>query len=171
MGPSSILVTERVAREPPNDPHLTLILQRWPILPLPLSRVPVGAPDLYIGNLIWEEETGFAVRSVGRHPDDPSATVRAAVYSWGDPSHRLVKARERDGADFRHQAFGRPAAGAGPFGGYAERYRPTGTAPRGSSTASGSTSAGPGIGPSLNPPAAGGPLATTIRAGIVTTAH
>jgi hypothetical protein len=36
MGPASILVAERVARESPNDPDLTRILQRWPTLPEPI---------------------------------------------------------------------------------------------------------------------------------------
>src|SRR5207248_3807326 len=70
-----------------------------------------------------EGAAGFAVRPVG-HPDGPPATVPAAVYAWGDPSHRLVKTRGRDGVVFQLQAFGRRRAGSAAVGWHAERYWP-----------------------------------------------
>jgi hypothetical protein len=86
----------------------------------------MSAPELFLSDLTPEEAgAGFSVRRVG-HPDGLPTTVSAAVYTWGDPSHRLVKTRWRDGIVFQLQAFGRRRAGAGmgPFGWYAERYWP-----------------------------------------------
>jgi hypothetical protein len=86
----------------------------------------VSVPDLFVSDLTPEEAAaGFAVRPVG-HPDGPPATVPAVVFTWGDPSHRLVKTRGWDGAVFQLQAFGRRRAGKGdgPVGWYAERYWP-----------------------------------------------
>jgi hypothetical protein len=86
----------------------------------------MSAPDLYLSDLTPEEaDAGFRVRPV-EHPDGLPATVPAAVHTWGDPSHRLVKTRGRDGVVFQLQAFGRRRAGAGtgPVGWYAERYWP-----------------------------------------------
>lgn len=84
----------------------------------------MSAPDLFVSDLTAEEAAaGFAVCPVG-HPDGPPATVPAAVHTWGDPSHRLVKTRGRDGIVFQLQAFGRPPAGARPLGWYAERFWP-----------------------------------------------
>jgi hypothetical protein len=86
----------------------------------------VSAPDLFLSDLTPDEAAaGFSVCPVG-NPDVGPPTVPAVVHTWGDPSHRLVKTRGRDGAVFQLQAFGRPRAGAGtgPVGWYAERYWP-----------------------------------------------
>lgn len=82
----------------------------------------MSPPDLYLSDLTPEEAAlGFSVGRVD-HPDGPPATVPAVVHVWGDPSHRLVKTRGRDGVVYQLQAFGRRPAGA--VGWYAERYWP-----------------------------------------------
>jgi hypothetical protein len=86
----------------------------------------VSVPDLFVSDLTPEEAAaGFTVGRVG-HPDGPPATLPAVVLAWGDPSHRLVKTRHRDGIVFQLQAFGRGRAGAGtgPVGWFAERFWP-----------------------------------------------
>ena len=84
----------------------------------------MSTPDLYLSDLTAEEsDLGFAVGEVD-HPDGPPATVPAVVHAWGDPSHRVVKTRGRDGSVYQLQAFGRRPAPAGPLGWYAERYWP-----------------------------------------------
>jgi hypothetical protein len=85
----------------------------------------MSAPDLFLSDLTPDEAAaGFAVRRVD-HPDGPPATVPAAVHTWGDPSHRLVKTRGRGGeVVFQLQAFGRRRTGAGPVGWHPERYWP-----------------------------------------------
>lgn len=84
----------------------------------------MSAPLVFDSDLTPEEAAaGFVVRPVG-HPDGLPTTVPAAVYTWGDPSHRLVKTRGRDGVVFQLQAFGRRRAAAGSPGWFAERYWP-----------------------------------------------
>ena len=84
----------------------------------------MSTPDLYLSDLTAEEaDLGFVLDRVD-HPDGPPATVPAVVYAWGDPSHRLVKTRGRDGVVYQLQAFGRRPGGAGRPGWYAERYWP-----------------------------------------------
>jgi hypothetical protein len=84
----------------------------------------MSAPGLYVSEVTAEEEAaGFAVRPV-EHPEGLPDAVPAAVHTWGDPSHRLVKTRGRDGqVVFQLQAFGR-RAGAESAGWAAERYWP-----------------------------------------------
>ena len=84
-------------------------------------------PDQFPSELTLDEAAaGFAVLSV-EHPDGPPATVPAVVHTWGDPSHRLVKTRGRDGRIvFQLQAFGRARRAAGPPRWTAERYWPGG---------------------------------------------
>jgi hypothetical protein len=102
-----------------------------PVLPAararPITRnreATVSVPDLYVADLTPDEAAaGFAVRPIG-HPDGPPATAPAVVYTWGDPSHRLVKTCRREGIVFQLQAFGLRLAGAGPAGWFAERYWP-----------------------------------------------
>jgi hypothetical protein len=80
----------------------------------------MSAPDLYVTDLTPEEAAaGFAVCSVGR-PDSPTA----AIYTWGDPCHRLVKTRGRDGVIFQLQAFGLHPRAGGQAGWHAERHWP-----------------------------------------------
>jgi hypothetical protein len=84
----------------------------------------MSAPDLYIAEITPDEATaGFAVQPI-EHPDGPPAGVPVAVHGWGDPAHRLIKTRGRDGVVFQLQAFGRRRSGAGPVGWFAERYWP-----------------------------------------------
>lgn len=85
----------------------------------------MSAPAVFVSDLTPDEAAaGFVVCRVG-HPDGPPATVPVAVYHWGDPAHRLVKMRGRDGhVAFQLQAFGRTRFGAGPLGWFAERYWP-----------------------------------------------
>lgn len=85
----------------------------------------MGVPHVFVSDLTPEEAAaGFVVRPVG-HPDGLPTTVSAAVHAWGDPSHRLVKMRCRDGIVFQLQAFGRRRAAVGPPGWYPERYWPS----------------------------------------------
>jgi hypothetical protein len=93
---------------------------------IPDREAPVSVQDVFVSDLTLEESAaGFAVCPV-EHPDGSAATVPAVLHAWGDPCHRLVKTRGRDGAVFQLQAFGRRRAGAGngPLGWYAERYWP-----------------------------------------------
>jgi hypothetical protein len=82
--------------------------------------------DVFEAELTPEEaEAGFAVGPVNR-PDGVPGTIPAAIHTWGDPSHRLVKTRGRYGPVFQLQAFGRRRTGT-PAGGanwLAERYWP-----------------------------------------------
>jgi hypothetical protein len=79
---------------------------------------------LYLSDVTPDEAAaGFGVCAVA-HPDGASAAVPAVVYTWGDPSHRLVKTSGRDGqVIFQLQAFGR-RKGDGPPGWFAERFWP-----------------------------------------------
>jgi hypothetical protein len=80
----------------------------------------MSAPDLYVTDLSPEEAAaGFVVIPVGAS-DQPTA----AVYAWGDPSHRLVKTRGRDGIVFQLQAFGLHPRAAGAADWHAERHWP-----------------------------------------------
>ena len=109
----------------------------------PQPRAAMSVPNLFVADLTHDESAaGFAVRPVG-DPDRPPATIPAAIYAWGDPSHRLVKTRGREGIVFQLQAFGRrPSAADSPrAGGPSGTGRP-GTASAGSSSGCGSTSAG-----------------------------
>ena len=109
----------------------------------------MSVQDVFVSDLTAEEAAaGFAVCPV-EHPDGSAAVVPAVTHTWGDPSHRLVKTRGRDGAVFQLQAFGRRRAGAGngPLGGTPSGTGRPGTARPGSWTASGSTSAVPGTVP------------------------
>lgn len=88
----------------------------------PDREAPLSTPDLYVSDLTPEEAAvGFTLGRVG-HPDGPPATVPAVVHAWGDPSHRVVKTRGRDGIVYQLQAFGRRPAG--PPGWFAERFWP-----------------------------------------------
>jgi hypothetical protein len=85
----------------------------------------MSTPIMFVPDLTAEEAAaGFDVGQV-EHPDGSPALVPAVTRSWGDPSHRLVKTRGRDGTVvFQLQAFGRRHRGAGPAGWHAERYWP-----------------------------------------------
>ena len=84
----------------------------------------MSAPIVFVPDLTAEEAAaGFAVGQV-EHPDGPPALVPAVTRSWGDPSHRLVKTRGRNGGIvFQLQAFGRQG-GTRPLAWHAERYWP-----------------------------------------------
>jgi hypothetical protein len=85
----------------------------------------MSTPIVFVPDLTAEEAAaGFAVGQVD-HPDGPPALVPAVTRSWGDPSHRLVKTRGRDGGIvFQLQAFGRRPDGARPVAWHAERFWP-----------------------------------------------
>jgi hypothetical protein len=84
----------------------------------------MSVPDLYLADLTPEEAAaGFVVRPVG-HPHGLPTLVPAVTRACGDPSHRLVKTRGRDGVVYQLQAFGRPPSGGRPADWYAERYWP-----------------------------------------------
>lgn len=85
----------------------------------------MSTPTVFLPDLTADEAAaGFDVGHV-EHPDGPAALVPAVTRRWGDPSHRLVKTRGRDGTVvFQLQAFGRRAGGAGPAGWHAERFWP-----------------------------------------------
>jgi len=85
----------------------------------------MSAPDLYVADVSPEEAAaGFAVCRLGS-----AGGQAAAVYAWGDPSHRLVKTRGRDGIIFQLQAFGRHPRVGGLADWYAERHWPGGYGP------------------------------------------
>ena len=89
----------------------------------------MSTPDLFVSEITPDEiAAGFAVYHVD-NPEGPAPgrrpTVPAVVYSWDDPSHRLIKTRGRNGQIvFQLQAFGRSRARAGPLGWFAERFWP-----------------------------------------------
>jgi hypothetical protein len=85
----------------------------------------MSTPIVFVPDLTAEEAAaGFAVGQVD-HPDGPPALVPAVTRSWGDPSHRLVKTRGRDGGIvFQLQAYGRRPDGARPLAWHAERFWP-----------------------------------------------
>src|SRR5262245_57942537 len=89
----------------------------------------MSTPDLFVSEITPDEiAAGFAVGHVAS-PGPPAPgrrpTVPAVVHSWGDPSHRLIKTRGRNGqVVFQLQAFGRSRARAGPLAWFAERFWP-----------------------------------------------
>ena len=85
----------------------------------------MSAPNLYVAEITPDEIlAGFSVRKL-LNPDGPQAAVLSVTHTWGDPSHRLVKTRGRDGRIiFQLQAFGRPRSRVGPPEWYAERHWP-----------------------------------------------
>jgi hypothetical protein len=80
-----------------------------------------------------EVAAGFSVckvRPPNGHLPEEGATALSVVHTWGDPSHRLVKMKGRDGRTvFQLQAFGRPRLAVGPPTWFPERYWPASYGP------------------------------------------
>jgi hypothetical protein len=90
----------------------------------------VNVNDVYLAELTSDEAViGFTVHSIA-HPAGLPVTISAVAYIWGDPSHRLIKTRGRDGIVYQLQAFGRRSTGNGTLDWFVERYWPGCYGPR-----------------------------------------